>query len=212
MYDHERGEWCPGGQTPALTLAKPYSSSYPEVDNAGWPLLKRYLEGRELDPSLALFNGWYPSKTAGDEFARVVIPCFSTVPENMYWQARGMEAVTIRYQSPHGCQRGDAIVRVIPHEGRPKGTVVVEGPMDALAAAGAGFVGVALMGAVPPVDAIRTAFDVAVGTRVLVVADEGALGAFTAVWRHFPGAELRTTYPFKDLAEVPKKERGKYLA
>ena len=105
-----------------------------------------------------------------------------------------------------------------------KGLVIVEGPMDALAASECGFVGVGLMGATPPgevLDAIAR-LRAAMGSPrhsepgthmpVLVVADEGALGAATAVWRHFPGALLLNTYPNKDLAEVPLSERKELLA
>lgn len=209
MYRHEVQDETIGL---AGTTAKSLSSSYPPYAADLRQEMSRYLARRDLSSVLAEANGWYPSREAGDQYARVVMPAFSENPKNLYWQARAMGDVKLRYQSPHGVTRGDAIIVVKPSYPPAKGTVIVEGPMDALAAAGAGFVGVAMMGLLPPALAIQTALRVAGNTRVLVVSDEGALEAATALWRHFPGAELRTTYPYKDLAEVPREKRAIYLA
>lgn len=193
-------------------MAKPYSDSYPELEDRLWNLMQKYLESRGLSFELAKANGWYPSLDAGDDSPRVVIPCYSSAAENMYWQGRRMTSLgALRYESPHGCNRGDALVRVMP-KGEVKGTVVCEGPMDALAAAEVGYVGLGMMGTHPTPEAVETARRVAAGTPVSVVADEGALGAAAALTGHFPGARLVVTYPHKDLADVPREKRGDYLA
>ena len=214
----------------AKVEGKPFSSSYPPVDQYLWATMENYLGLRKLSFSLARLNGWYPSTQAGDGYARIVIPAFSYQAGNRYWQARAIRRLTPiepRYQSPHNVSRGDAFVRVMPSVGTNWfpviGLVIAEGPMDALAAAECGFVGVGLMGATPGTDVLTAVArlragmgspsDSLPGTHmpVAVVADEGALGAATAIWRHFPGARLLTTYPYKDLAEMPLDNRRKLL-
>jgi len=121
----------------------------------------------------------------------------------------------VRYQSPHGVSRGDAFVRVCPAS-VAKGLVIAEGPMDALAAAECGCVGIGLMGAQPPAAVISAISRYRGGMGwtipVIIVSDEGALGAATKVWRNFPGATLVATYPYKDLACVPLDERWGILS
>ena len=114
--------------------------------------MQHYLESRCLSFNLAVENGWYPSTVAGDIWGRIVIPATSKIPGNYYWQARAIQkGIEPRYQSPCA-SRGDAIVVVWPGQRVTRRQVgcVVEGPMDALAAAGVGCVGIALMGVMPP--------------------------------------------------------------
>lgn len=205
MYDHERVE--------RISLDKPYSSCYPIRSNlsGAWDQARDYLKARGLNYMTAFDNGWYPSQDAGDSALRLVIPGYSRIKRNCYWQARAIDGNKIRYQSPHGVRRGDAIVVVWPSS-IPKKWVIAEGPMDALAAAEVGFGGVGLMGASPPLEALQTARRVVGNTPVSVVSDEGALEAATALWGHFSGASLVTTYPHKDLAEVPVGERKGLLS
>lgn len=110
--------------------------------------MNMYLERRKLDWELARSNGWYESCLAGDCYRRVVIPAVTHKVGHAYWQARDIfGGAFIRYQSPKG-PRHEALVRVMPLQ-KAHGCVVVEGPMDALAAAGVGYIGYALMGMQP---------------------------------------------------------------
>jgi hypothetical protein len=121
-----------------------------------------------------------------------------------------------RYVSPHHPRR-DAYVRVWPR--RCAGlAVVVEGPMCALAAAGLGAQGYALMGNTPPgiVYAAIASSLRAPGMRVLVIADTDALGAGVRILAHLAArgvyAEIRSPSPYKDFAEAPDDVRERLLA
>ena len=113
-------------------------------------LVEQYLTGRGLSPYLATANGWYPSISV-DQYLRVVIPAQTSRLGHAYWQARALNpSARVRYQSPPG-SRGSAVVMVKPFGKRATPmAVIVEGPMDALAAAGEGYYGFALMGNTPP--------------------------------------------------------------
>ena len=107
----------------------------------------RYFEQRGVSWELAQQNGWYPTD-AVDCYRRVVIPAVTHKAGHKYWQARDVTGkANIRYQSPRG-PRHEALVRMTPLC-TPKGIVIVEGPFDALAAAGEGYYGIALMGMLP---------------------------------------------------------------
>src|SRR5207245_2951688 len=109
--------------------------------------MKTYLQDRYLDFDLAVYNHWYLSHSAGDDHTRIVIPATSMIEDHIYWQARAIYPhVKHKYQSPTA-SRLDALVVVYPPEHEDSGMiVVVEGPMDALAAADVGYTGIALMG------------------------------------------------------------------
>ena len=187
----------------------------PPVAPALWPGFTRYLKDRGLNPVLARENGWYPTSLRGP---RVVIPATASAG-HVYWQARLMEPGNPRYLSPTYARR-DALVWCWPPPTDPRSgrVVVVEGPMDALAAADAGHCGVALMGADPPYAAI-TYLAVLCHQRGIVQAsvvpdgDEGgpvlakvamALAALGIVaWVLLPSA--------KDLASMPLYERVQFL-
>lgn len=173
----------------------------------------RYLARRGLDPDLARFNGWYPSLSAGDREARVVIP--ASPGYLRFWQARAMDpAVPKRYQSPHG-PRGCAVIVVYPARGMTKTAVVVEGPMDALAAAGAGFLGVALMGNTPGPDVFDYLGTILAGRAVVVAPDRDAQGAGARWLAELTARDLAARLvllPAKDLASIRPEDRREALA
>lgn len=145
IYAHEQSERRPN--------MSPLNTAWPKRNTAQADqiLMDAYLTDRGLSPYLASANGWYLTFDAGDARARIVIPAVTTVPEHVYWQARAISPeVHIRYQSPKGPRKG-AVVLVKPLGVYAKKiAVIVEGPMDALAAAGCGYYGFAIMGNNPP--------------------------------------------------------------
>lgn len=144
-YQHEWGEskWkaC-SGPPPKLPPADHTAVAIQRVIS--------YLEKRQLDPYLAEWNGWYP---ANMEVLRIVIPCVNST-NTVYYQARRMDdSDQLRYDSPMA-PRGDSIVVVHPKKLDKSRAVIVEGAMDALAAAMHGFLGIAVMGNNPANEAI----------------------------------------------------------
>lgn len=216
---------------------KPYCTTYPECSSKLWPLFDHYLSTRGLSDKVARANHWFPTRGV-DGWARVIVPCYSSQPGNLYWQARLMEppsgpkspadetlanqtglGMPRRWESPHGVSRGDAVVVVWPavqadNSGRPHG-VVVEGPMDALAAAGEGYVGVGLLSATPSEECLSLTAKLLHGIMTLAVMDRGAEEAMVlnAGWLRERGVPCRLVnpYPYKDLAEIPLAERTTYL-
>jgi len=177
--------------------------------------MRRYLEGRGLDYFLAAKNMWYPSTDAGDASPRIVMPGTSHIYGNVYWQARAMDDNPKRYQSPYA-PRGDAVIVVWPRNKRISRSVVVEGPMDALAAAELGALGVALMGATPPDESLLLTATLVRGTICIVVADCDAVEAATRFYTFLLDAKVDTRMavpaPYKDLAEMPSAERKALLS
>ena len=219
-YDHERNdkrdrEWL--GSVPS----KPYSDRLPELEPSLWPDFDAYLTSRNLSPSIARANLWYPSRRAGDEAPRIVMPASSSDTYNKFWQARAMYGALgfspVRYQSPHGCRSGDAVIVVYPvaKDGRYR-SVVVEGPMDALAAAGEGCLGVALMGAQPPQERIDLTARLVCGTMCYVVIDSDNPATLVAVMSQLSNlgvqCRLRAPSPAKDLAELSPRRRKRLLS
>lgn len=159
-YEHDRAE-AARPKTTAFNTSWPTMSPLPEAHT----LMREYLEQRGLSFPLALQNGWYPSKDAGDTWLRIVIPAQSTRAGHAYWQARAIgDSAFIRYQSPKGT-RLDAVVVVNPLQPErmsdrkwEDAAVLVEGPMDALAVAGCGVTGIALMGATPGPVVLRSLY------------------------------------------------------
>ena len=172
------------------------------------------LKNRDLDETLAVANYWYPSEEAGDEEPRIVIPATGELVTG-FWQARAMDpTVGKRWQSPHGL-RGDAIVVVYPHGPGNGDTVVVEGPMDALAAAGLGYLGISLLGATPPMSAIDLTRRMTRG-KILLVADSDSPATMAGLVPVFAelGRGVRLVVPTvaKDLAAHSPDERKGLLA
>jgi len=172
----------------------------------------RYLARRGLDPHTARFNGWYPSRNAGDSAARIVIPAS---PAGLgFWQARAMDPEeSKRYQSPHG-DRKNAVIVVYSLRAMVKRLVICEGPMDALAAAAVGATGIALMGNTPP----SVCFDYIAakwpGAEALVVPDRDAQGAGAQWLAELTQRELDARLvilPAKDLASLNTSARTEAL-
>lgn len=173
-----------------------------------------YLCSRELAPTLALRNRWYPSDSAGDGAPRVVIPASGHLTTG-FWQARLMDDAwpgAKRWQSPHGT-RGDAIVIAWPRHLGSR-AVVVEGPMCALAAAELGFIGVSMLGAAPPRAAVAYAMGVLSGCNTIVVPDRDRpdlLAKLVANFATVGRAHVRVPTTSKDLAEMSRKQREVFL-
>jgi hypothetical protein len=207
-------DWKKTNQT---KVKKPYCSKLPLVDESLWEDMKAYLWSRDLDFETARRNLWYPSSSAGDEEPRIVLPCSSVQGGNYYWQARAIrvENVQRRYQSPHNVSRGDAVLVVYPINPKDTRAAVVEGPMDALAAAGEGVIGVATMGINPPPESLVLTSKLLRGIMVLCVADsdqsEGIINVMKTLLDLGLDCRLRSTYPYKDLADVTREDRGTYL-
>jgi len=204
-YDHERQEREP----------RPICRKLPVLDPALWPMYDYYLRARSLDSGLARYNLWYPSHAAGDFWDRIVIPCTSQVPGNLYWQARSMAGQEPRYQSPAN-SREDSLVVVWPRGSSSQTPrIVVEGPMDALAAAQHGCVGIALMGLTPSAQVFGHLMSLCFHHPVVVVVDRDAqeTGISIQLWLAQEGirARIASPYPYNDLAEMDREARQEIL-
>ena len=203
---------------------KPYCARYPTVSQRLWPRFDNYLRARDLDVSLARANFWFPSRTV-DGYDRIVVPATSDQPGNLYWQARLIQAVTLgnakptdprRWESPHGIARGNAVCVVWPLALHRNGkAVVVEGPMDALAAAGEGYTGVALMGVTPAAEVLDLTSRLLHGIMCVSIMDMGAEAEMAdntqyLAHRGLP-CKLVNPYPHKDLATMAKVQRATFL-
>lgn len=171
-----------------------------------------YLRLRDLSHTLARENFWFPSDQAGDSSPRVVIPATAT-PPNIFWQARAMDDNPKRYQSP-AAPKGDALVIVWPMLDRtPLGTVLFEGPMDALAIAELGYVGVATMGL--PTELGLDALCKAPGGARIVVLDsdykQPMLKAAGMLLERGIRVRILDPYPAKDFAELDRVHRLRLL-
>lgn len=177
IYTHDRREAARAPRTSARKVTYPPPLNTP----VAWGSFDRYLTSRGCDPEIAKRHGWYPSEHAGDDQLRVVIPApwSNGTP---YWQARCLvEDQTPRYLSPNA-SRGDGLVVVyaIPIPSDPV-YVVVEGPIDALALASWGVVGIGLMGNHPPATVWERIRSLARGHRVILYPDSDAI-AEAAGW------------------------------
>lgn len=218
MYDHEYAERT---QKPLVPLRPVVMPPY-EHGLVG--RMKQYLEQRNLSHSLALDNGWYPTMDY-DLCPRVVIPASSLANSWPYYQARLMieaHSSIKRYVSP-SAPRGDALAVVFPNIG-PKtpypicrGVVIVEGPMDALAAAGLGYVGIGLMGNTPN-DAVLNHIEEIVktfGTCIIIPdrdAEEQGIAVTAKLWARGVRCTLKRITGAKDLAELDPERRRLLLA
>jgi hypothetical protein len=121
---------------------------------------------------------------------------------------------TKRYVSP-AAPRGDALALVFP-EKCTLGSIIVEGPMDALAAAGMGYVGVGLMGNTPN-DPVLNHIEqvVKVYGNCYVIPDRDAFqqGAeITAkLWARGVRCILKNITGAKDLAELSPERRANLI-
>jgi DNA primase len=206
MYAHEIREKKIRWEGPRPSLPKVRDNIF------AWARFKSYLRARHLDPELAKANGWYPARYK--DTTRIIIPCSNRdgVP---YFQGRAMNDDPLRYASPP-VPRDDSIVIVWPDESGPqRGGVVTEGPMDALAAAGMGFVGVGLMGN-QPTEAVleHLALFARAFQPIYVIPDADApeFGSLVlgALAQHGLNVTVRIA-PKKDLAEMTIKQRREFF-
>lgn len=172
-------------------------------------MLEAYLGGRGLSSLVALENGWYFSTKAGDHHARVVIPCTNT-KGYVYWQARAIDpSVQRRYQSPSYAS-SDSLAVVWPTHGS-RVAALVEGPMDALAAAEAGVVGVATMGKRPSDEQLAHFVKLFASYSLLIIPDRGDIEAGSATATRLAlghGRYAPLVVPLgKDLAALPVEQR-----
>ncbi len=160
------------------------------------------------------------------------MPAASDQEGNHFWQARLMDHAGMqltnnekqerpRYESPHGCRSGDAVIIVYPfgltHEaqtGHPEWneSVVVEGPMCALAVAGTGRLGIATMGADPPEERLDLIFKRIRGTICTIVPDSDRQDLFIHVFTYLSnrGIQCRWLVPgpsAKDFADMTIEAR-----
>ncbi len=172
-----------------------------------------YLTSRGLDASLAWYNGWYPSRNAGDTADRIVIP--ASPYELRFWQARAIDPKEPkRYQSPHAA-RENAVIIVWSVYAMSRRLVVCEGPMDALAAASAGaFVGIGLMGNTPPAACFDYIAETWPEASALVVPDRDATAEGARWLTELTARDLKARLillPTKDLAALAPEERAEAL-
>ena len=130
---------------------------YPEESRRLLPAMKAYLHGRRLSYTTAKDNCWYATDAIQekDPTPRVLIPSVNPFGRP-YWQGRAMlSSHELRYRSAKG-GRFQSIVVVWPtyivaaeivSSSCRRPVVLTEGPMDALAAAGMGYLSLSTMGA-----------------------------------------------------------------
>lgn len=120
---------------------------YPKETSRLIPAMKAYLHGRRLSYATAKINMWYPTENVKerDPVPRIIIPAVNKY-HRPYWQGRAMLKHDLRYRSAEGGRFGSIVV-VWPANGTKRELVLVEGPMDALAAASLGYLSIATMGA-----------------------------------------------------------------
>lgn len=213
-YDHESPRY------ERKQNAKPMCTSLPRESlvQSDVELCEEYLKFRGIPQDLAKLNGWYPSAEAGDNYTRIVIPAITHKAGHVYWQARDVTGKAfLRYQSPSG-PRHEALVRTMPSSGTLKGTVIVEGPFDALAASSAGYIGIALMGIRP---SKATLFHLGLllvdyDTPVLVLLDRDAQAEALLVSVFLASQGIHATSftlpgPEKDLAQCQPARRKHLL-
>lgn len=188
---------------------------FPPVNPELWSAFYGYLDGRGLDAELARTNGWYPTSQAKDSIPRILIPGKRT-DGKVFWQARAIDPKEKRrYESPSGV-RGDALIVVEPDFGEYAAgrAALVEGPMDALAAAECGVIGISLMGNTPNKESLEHVVKLLENIQLLyIVSDSDALreSTHTMTWlrlRTKAKAQLWYPHPYKDLADMPFEKRA----
>lgn len=211
IYEHERVEKS------FVDLEDRVRPRYPREVPELLPAMEGYLEGRDLSFGLARKNLWYPAFYR-DDSPRIVIPCTNT-PAFPYFQARAMDDNPKRYDSPH-FPRHDSLALVWPRSLRSlsRVVVVIEGPLDALAAAGEGYLGIGLMGSNPSylqINHISQMLVVKASDRVLIVPDLDSpeLGPMLVSDLAQEGVRSEIRMPSeKDLAKMERQRRRRLLS
>jgi hypothetical protein len=206
LYEYEIKEKLTRPQVPAYM---------PVPDRSLEPQAQAYLSARGLDASVARHNHWYPSRAAGDCAPRIVMPATNRAMV-AYWQARLIaDCEAKRYTSPP-VPRADSIILCWPKRQLRSGVVLVEGPMDALAAASVGSVGVALMGVSPSFNTFEHLAHQFPCNRFIIVPDADALDAGLGWSLSLSILGRQTTLlpcpvGIKDLAEMSSLKRAAFL-
>jgi len=209
-YEHDRAEKKERHAGPRPPMPKP-NYDYCQM-------MHEYLEARRLSYHVARVNGWYPT-TAVDRSPRIVIPGVN--PHGLaYYQARAMDDHKIRYKSP-AASRADSIVLVYPAEdgARDKsgtgGAAIFEGPMDALAAAGLEWIGIALMGNEPPDGVLAYTASICDSVQEVVILpdmDHPEMGGYVLGYLGTRGIKARVIIPSeKDFADMSPRQREEIL-
>lgn len=197
-YPHERRKIDPSAPT----------TKYPQLDDTLSEAMRLYLEGRGLDYTCAVRAGWYPARYVGP---RIIIPCLRT-DGGIWWQARTLTDHPKRWMGSGGYKH-DAVC-YIPG-GAKSTTVVCEGPMDALAAAGLGYRAIAILGASPPPVVFDHVARLA-GPRAIILPDMDRVAAWHLVQQQLGQRGVRGMLfaipTQKDLAALPPDERRDFLA
>lgn len=160
---------------------------------------------------LADDNGWYLT-TALDGRPRIVIPATNT-RGYAYYQGRAIEPdVKLRYMSPD-YSSSDSLVIVYPEQTQRR-LVLVEGAMDALAAAEHGYIGIAMMGKHVREDAFDHLVSKFRDCLMTIIPDSDGFSV-TGTWvaalaLRGVAATVRFT-GYKDLAVMPREEREAFL-
>ena len=203
IYAHEQAE--------SRAVYRGPRPDFPLEDKGLLNQMHEYLEGRNLPMKLATRNGWYPADYR--DAPRIIIPCSNSLGLP-YWQGRDMSGKSpIRYASP-SAPRDDSIVICWP-SGKMAGCVIVEGPMDALAAASVGFLGLGVMGNQLNADVVDHIARYARGFKcafVLPDTDAPYFGAAMVAQLAQRGLSVRALEPrLKDLAATPPSQRKSLL-
>lgn len=210
QYPHERRERVRNARTQLVR----FPLNCPDLDAD----MDHYLGMRNLSCDVARENSWYPTYDNETLEPRIVIPCSNSagVP---YWQARAMrDDIKLRYDSP-SVPRDDSIVIVWPIDvtGKFSRAVIVEGPMDALAAAGQDAVGFALMGNAPNSEVLlylQSKLRSLHPNKVLVIPDQDNPQLGSGIVSSIQDGSLRFSVRIpdeKDLAAMELNERKKII-
>lgn len=215
-------DWRDHDERAAYTYYKDpdYSIYFPHEDRQLSSAIRQYLSKRNLDADIARRFGWYPARYRGP---RIIIPCIRTDFKN-FWQARWMDGamdnlnlnpgvVTYkRWESPYGT-RGDALCFL--NMRKTELLVLVEGPMDALAAAMCGVSAVATLGVGVPGPVLAHVATLAQGhDKVLIVPDRDEMGAWIRIQSELGrmGVPTEIREPaVKDLADMAQDKREELL-
>jgi len=182
--------------------------------------MEEYLRDRNLSYSCARNNEWYPTKLL-DGTPRIVIPA-TNLEGRRYWQARAMVKTLERdrWKSARGSKRGSIVV-VWPITAPGMKLIIVEGPMDALAAATTGYVGLAAMGKINVGDVVgyikqslqHTQLFARLPVLIIPDVDSPEFGTQAITELALAGIRAGIRLPnVEDLAALSRKQRERLLA